>query len=232
MSAQESNQALSLVAENVKFIAASQPNQFDDFSREFDLARLDALIGEYERMVNRISRESEWQRFFERYKFVLGQALGCPIVFVQGQPSMGGGKFDGSGGKYGDFLYKNSLTNNSVIVELKTPRTNLLNATPVRGGMYGPSSALTGGLTQVLDQRSNFQKSISTFKDNSRMYDIESYAVRGCLVIGTLPENEDMKKSFELYRGNSKDVEILTFDELLERIRQVKEFLTMLDAEG
>ena len=162
MSAQESNQALSLVAENVKFIVASQPNQFDDFSRAFDLARLDALIGEYERMMNRISRESEWQRFFKRYKFVLGQALGCPIVFVQGQPSIRGSKFGGSGGKYGDFLYKNSLTNNSVIVELKTPRTKLLNATPVRGGMYGPSSALTGGLTQVLDQRSNFQKSIST----------------------------------------------------------------------
>ena len=224
MSAHDRIQALSTVVENAKSIAAKQPDQFDEISRAFDLARLDALIDEYELMMNRRSRENEWQRFFERYTFILSLALGNPIVFVQRQPSMGGGKLDGSGGKFGDFLYKNSQTNNSVIVELKTPRTKLLNTTTVRAGLYGPSSALTGGLTQVLDQRGTFQKSISLFKDNSRIYDIESYAVRGCLVIGVLPEDEDMKKSFELHRGNSKDVEILTFDELLERIKQVKEF--------
>ena len=232
MAAQDSNQALSLVAENVRSIATSQPDKFDDFSRAFDLARLDALIEEYERMMNRRSQESEWQRFFERYQLLLSQAMGYPIVFVLGQPAVGGGKLDGSGGKYGDFLYKNSQTNNSVLVELKTPRTKLLNAKPVRAGMYGPSSELSGSLTQVLDQRNFFQKSISAFKDNSRIHDIESYAVRGCLVIGILPDDEDMKKSFELYRGNSKDVDIVTFDELLERIKQFKEFLTMLDDEG
>ena len=224
-------QVLSTVAESASSIAASQPEHFDEISRAFDLARLDALITEYELMMNRRSQETEWQRFFERYTFLLSLALGYPIVFVQKQPSLGGSKLDGSGDKYGDFLYKNSKTNNSVIVELKTPRTKLLNTTAVRDGVYGPSSALTGGLAQVLNQRGNFQKSVSLFKENSRIHDIESYAVRGCLIIGTLPADEDMKSSFELYRGNSKDVEIVTFDELLERVRQVKEFLTILGDE-
>ena len=231
MSPHDRDQALSLIAGNVRAIAESQPDQFVDFSRKFDLARLDALIEEYGRMMRRRTREVEWQRFFERYKFVLSQALGSPIAFVQREPSVGGAKLDGSGGKVGDFLYRNSRTNNSVLIELKTPRTKLLNTGSVRGGVYGPSGDLTGGMTQVLDQRYLLLAEFESKKLRSRVYDIESYAVRCCLVIGTLPEDEDMKKSFELFRGNSKDVEILTFDELLEKLNMVKEFLAMLDAE-
>ena len=231
MSPQDRDQALSLVAANVRSIAESQPDHFVDFSRKFDVARLDFLIEEYVRMMKRRTREGEWQRFFERYKFVLSQALGSPIVFVQREPSVGGVKLDGSGSKVGDFLYKNSRTDNSVLIELKTPRTKLLNTGSVRAGVYGPSGDLTGGMTQVLDQRYTLLADFESKKGRSRVYDIEAYAVRCCLVIGTLPEDEDMKKSFELFRGNSKDVEILTFDELLEKLNMVKEFLEMLDAE-
>ena len=58
------------------------------------------------------------------------------------------------------------------------------------------------------------------------MYDIESYSVRCCLVVGTMPSDEDLKKSFELFRGNSKHVEIVTFDELLEKLKGLRDLLT------
>lgn len=58
---------------------------------------------------------------------------------------------------------------------------------------------------------------------------MESYSVHCCLIIGTIPSDEDRLKSFELFRGNSKDVEIVTFDELSEKLKQLRNFLTSAD---
>ena len=41
-----------------------------------------------------------------------------------------------------------------------------------------------------------------------------------------MPSDEDMKKSVELFRGNSKHVEIVTFDELLEKLNGLRDMLT------
>lgn len=58
------------------------------------------------------------------------------------------------------------------------------------------------------------------------MYDIESYAIHCILIAGTLPEDEDQKKSFEIYRRNSRNVLIITFDELLLKLTQLHDFLS------
>ena len=71
----------------------------------------------------------------------------------------------------------------------------------------------------MLDQRNEFQKDIARIKENSRISNLESYAVHGVLVIGTTPDGLDPQKSFELFRGNSKDITIITFDELLAKLK-------------
>ncbi|WP_216644722.1 Shedu anti-phage system protein SduA domain-containing protein [Candidatus Thiodictyon syntrophicum] len=63
----------------------------------------------------------------------------------------------------------------------------------------------------------------------SRIHDIESYAVHSFLIIGKTPTEVDQQKSFELFRRNSKDVQIVTFDELLEKLRQLRSFLAEED---
>ena len=40
-----------------------------------------------------------------------------------------------------------------------------------------------------------------------------------------MPAETDQIRSFELFRGNSKNVEIVTFDELLEKIKELRELL-------
>ena len=40
-----------------------------------------------------------------------------------------------------------------------------------------------------------------------------------------MPAEEAQRKSFELLRGNSKDVEIVTFDELLKKLDGLRQFL-------
>jgi hypothetical protein len=60
---------------------------------------------------------------------------------------------------------------------------------------------------------------------SARIYDLESYSVHGVLVIGKTPEGDEGKKSFELFRANSKDITIVTFDELLAKLKLLHEFL-------
>lgn len=152
-------------------------------------------------------------------------AFGYPIIKVQDQASVGGRKLSGSGEKITDFLFKNSLTNNTAIFEIKTPQTALLNKKPFRDGVYTPSADLSGSINQTLDQKYQFQSQIAQIKNASRIYDIESYSVHCCLIIGTTPDEDDQLKSFELFRHNSKDVEIVTYDELFEKLKQLCEFL-------
>ena len=85
---------------------------------------------------------------------------------------------------------------------------------------------MSGAINQALDQRYKLQKNIAAIKDESRIYDIETYAVHCVLIIGSLPKDLDQQKSFEMFRRNSKDVEIITFDELLEKLRLLHAFLS------
>jgi Domain of unknown function (DUF4263) len=152
-------------------------------------------------------------------------AFGYPIIKVKDQASVGGRKLSGDGDKITDYLVKNSPTNNTARFEIKTPQTAILNTRQFREGVYTPSAELSGSINQALNQRYQFQKHIASIKDNSRLYDLESYAVHCCLIIGRTPEGDDQKKSFERFRRNSKDVEIVTFDELLEKLKQLRAFL-------
>ena len=158
-------------------------------------------------------------------RFVLSMAFGYPIIKVQEKASVGGRKFSGKGDKFTDFLVKNSMTDNTAIVEIKTPQTKLLNQSAYRDGIYTPSSHLSGSINQALDQKYQFEREFTNIKDNSRLPDIKSYSVHCCLIIGMMPSEDDQRKSFELFRGNSKAVEIITFDELLKKLKNLRDFL-------
>jgi Domain of unknown function (DUF4263) len=111
------------------------------------------------------------------------------------------------------------------LIEIKAARTKLLGR-QYRGGVFPPSAELTGCLTQVLDQRHRLQAELSTKKVNSRRYDLEAYAVRCIVIIGKTPEEIEQKKSLELFRNNLHDTLVITFDELLEKLRHLHKFLS------
>jgi hypothetical protein len=193
---------------------------------DLELVTLEHLIKKYEEMLKKRLNENHWQKLFSENPFILNMAFGYPVIKIHDQASVGGRKLSGAGEKITDFIVKNSITNNTALLEIKTPQTRLLNKTVYRGEVYTPSSDLSGSINQVLDQKYKFQKEISTIKENTRLYDIESYAVHCALIIGQTPKDIDQQKSFELFRRNSKDVEIVTFDELLEKLKQLFAFLS------
>lgn len=231
LSKEDQNAVIGALSNTAAGIAKDQPEKLAKLRGDIELVTLDALITRYEKMLGDTLVEGRWQDFFNENPFILSMAFGYPVIKVRDQVSVGGRKLSGDGEKITDFLVKNSLTNNTAIFEIKTPQTPILNKTPFRDGVFTPSADLSGSINQALDQKYQFQKQIAQIKDNTRLYDIESYAVHCSLVVGKTPDGDDRKKSFELFRRNSKDVEIVTFDELLEKLKQLSAFLRAAEQE-
>jgi len=225
LSVADQNAAVRLVEQNKKEMAQKAPEQLLQLRNDIELVTLEVLIGKYEEMLAKDLPEARWQGLFNDNPFILNLAFGYPVIKIQDQAHVGGQRLTGAGDTITDFMVKNGISNNAALFEIKTPSSPLLNKTPYRGQLYTPSSDLSGAINQMLDQKSEFQKDIARIKETSRIYSLESYAVHGVLVIGTTPEGLDQQKSFELYRGNSKDITIITFDELLKKLKLLHEFL-------
>lgn len=225
----EQDAVIHALTKSAKSLGAEQTERLAKLQSDIELVTLDALISRFEEMLGKSLNEGRWQTFFHENPFILHMAFGYPVIKVQDQASVGGRKLSGKGEKVTDFLVKNALTNNTALFEIKTPQTAILGKAAYRDGVFPPSKDLTGSMNQALDQRYQFQRQVSTIKENSRLWDLESYAVHCCLIIGRTPTGTDAQKSFELFRRNSKDVAIVTFDELLEKLKQLRVFLTQAD---
>lgn len=198
-------------------IAMQSPEATDKLVSDLQLSRLEGAIAEFETLLGQNHNENKWQSFFEADPFLLSFAFGYPISFVNGQSYVGGRRIDGKGEKIGDFLAKNSLSNNAALIEIKKPQTPLLKK--YRDGVFAPHEELSGGITQVLDQRYQFVSNFAQhLKDNewwgeNALVDFEIDCV---LVAGTMPIDKDQRRSFQLYRKNSHGVRVVTFDEMLD----------------
>ena len=80
-----------------------------------------------------------------------------------------------------------------------------------------------------------FSSSDKLTKDfSSRMHsgknsELKSYSVEAVLVIGKTPKIPEIQKSFDLFRGNLKNISVVTFDELLEKLKELCKLLQQKD---
>ena len=122
--------------------------------------------------------------------------------------------------------------------EIKTHLSPLMKQakTPYRPECWQVSDELTGGIAQIQKTVQLSLKEIGTqleSKDNQGLPTGESvnvYQPKSFLVIGSLSEfqgqygiNEEKYSSFELFRKNVTNPEIITFDELFERASYIVE---------
>ena len=88
------------------------------------------------------------------------------------------------------------------------------------------SADLSGAISQVLNQRDNFQKHFAIHKMNTQE-EFETFNSKCVVLMGSIEDLDNSQlKSFELLRSNSKDVEIITFDELLGRFENLKALMS------
>lgn len=217
---------IDVLASQSKSITVDRPGTLAKLRGDIELVELDALISRFGEMLEAVHNEGVWQTFFTENPFILSFAFGYPFILLQDQASVGGRKLSGVGEKVTDFLMKNPVTNNVAVFEIKRPSTKLLQTTEHRSGVYGPSKELTGSITQILDQRYQLTTSFPYIKQTSRQYDIESFSVHACLIAGMTPRDPDEAKSFELFRNSLRNVDVVTFDELLERAKLLRSFLS------
>lgn len=218
--------AVELIAKSSAQIFQKNPESLIKLHQNIELVTLEGLIEKFESMIERAVSESAWQKLFTNNPFILSLAFGFPVMLVQSQAYVGGGRVQGDGEKIADFLIKTRSTNNAAIFEIKTPQTKLVRSKAFREGVHGPSSDLSDSINQVSDQINKLLLNIYAIKVNSKLFDLESYSVQGVLVIGHTPSELDRKKSLDLFRANIKNINILTFDELLEKLRQLHHFLS------
>ncbi|WP_396276725.1 Shedu immune nuclease family protein [Glutamicibacter creatinolyticus] len=223
----ERDNLLSVVTSESAAFAKSAPEKFKKLQRDIELVSLDRIIDSYSRSLEQGKNEQYWQTFFDDNAFALQQVFGVPMVSVQSGASVGGRGLSGKGDKIADYLFKNSLTNNVALVEIKKPATELLDTREYRNGVFGASRELNGAVTQVLDQAYQLTKNFAGLKESSLQWDLESYAVSCFVIAGRTPKSDNpaKQKSLELFRANSRNVTIVTYDEILERIKLLRDFL-------
>jgi len=225
LSTKDQDATLAAMAPIARDVVSRKPQAVEQLVREIELVTLEELIVRFEKRLAANGDEQIWQRFFKTHPFVLKLAFGYPILAMGDQVSVGGGRFDGKGEKIADFTAMAALSGNLAIIEIKKPGTRLLGKIPYRDGVYAPARELSGSVTQVLDQKYQLQTDFAAKKVKSRAWEVEAYAIHCLVVIGRNPTADDEKKSFELFRRDLRQVTVITFDELLAKLKSILDFL-------
>ncbi|MGG2718536.1 Shedu immune nuclease family protein [Pseudomonas aeruginosa] len=213
------------VRTNVDTLAAEAPQELIRLHAEIERATLAQMIEKYEEMLKKKLPEAEWQSFFERNIFILTMVFARPVRLLHTQFHAKPGRVDGKGAQIGDFLFAEHGFA-MAIVEIKKPASLLLRAKPYRNTeVFAPSADLAGAVTQVLYQKNNIHQYWLYHKESPELKDSRPDAVKCVVITGMLPKDELQRRSFEVFRNSSKDVEIITFDELLAKLRLLSEHL-------
>jgi hypothetical protein len=171
--------------------------------------------------------EPQWQSFFKRNSWIFGYGLDYRFLSIlQKEASVSSVDLDGKNEVISDFLLGDN--NFTVIVELKRPDTALFETDKNRSESWRLSRDLTYAVSQILTQKAEWEIKSETkqFTESGQPTSQSTVDPKTILIIGhtdqfkgTTKEALIKKKTFELFRRNSRAIEIVTYDELLERAK-------------
>lgn len=183
------------------------------------ITKIHRLIELWQGNINNADEEF-WQRFFKKHPWVISQVFSYPVVLFKDKAYIGGKSISNKGGNIIDFLYKNKLTDNLILVEIKAPTTKLLSK-EYRDNIYSVSTDLSGSVNQILNYKDGFQKEYNQLASKTSSAS-ELFNPKCLLIVGNQKKeiiSKYLRRSFELYRSEMKSVEIVTFDELFEKVK-------------
>lgn len=176
--------------------------------------------------------EEDWQAFFEANDWIFGHGLAYQfLVNEQAKPHLGGVDVTGSGAQYGDFMMSTAgAASFSVIVEIKKPGTPIMGNRSYRNGAWLIGGELAAGVAQVQANCQLWAVETSQTKANEHWLQERGIRViepKGILVIGDFSslkvddgtKTEERIETFERFRRNLANPEVVTYDELLERAK-------------
>lgn len=177
--------------------------------------------------------EKVWQHFFKQNPWIFGYGLDYKYLdILQNEATVRGADVSGKDSDILDTLA--ATTDYTVLVELKKPSTELFQGTENRSNSWRLSSNLFLAVSQILEYKASH---IVEWQDESKKFDDEGGKIsqkaldpktvlvigRDSMFSGTDKEVEIKKKTFELYCRDSRNIKILTYDELYRRAKFIVE---------
>jgi hypothetical protein len=217
--------AVAQVRASLPVLASERPYALMELRAEIERVTLTEMIAKYEELLSQELPEPRWQAFFEAHTFVLGLVFAHPVHLLKTQFHAQGTSIDGSGAQIGDFLLRHT-GRGLAIVEIKKPGTELLSGMPYRNTqVFAPSRELSGAVTQTLFQQSALRSNWLVHQTHKDLRDSSPDAIKCVVVAGRLPTDAYQLRSFDIFRNACKDVEILTYDELLAKLQHIRDHL-------
>lgn len=181
------------------------------------------------KLIDNIDNSSEqfWQNLFKENPYYLSLIAPTILQIICGQSYMGAKAIDNSGSSIADFTYKQGI-DNICIIEIKTPVTKLVENDRYRENVYAPSSELVSAVVQIKEQKDSFMKEYNSIRNKSIDNDIEfrAFDPKCYLIIGNSSDlNVTQIKSLNLFRNELNSVEIITFNELIDKIKLLYKIL-------
>jgi hypothetical protein len=192
---------------------------------EIDIVYIEDIVEEYKSNLKQVTDtdalEEKWHQFFKKHAWIFSQIFSFPAIFLDDKVNVGGHNISGSKDKIVDFLYRNKINSNIAFIEIKTHLTQLVFNSEYRNDIYPISNQLTGAIVQVLDQKNNLLKNYHSIvvKEAESLNSV-------CVVIAgdtTKFTKTGQDSSFELFRWSNKDVLLVPYNELLEKIENLLE---------
>lgn len=210
--------------ETAERLALMAPEQMPVLTALLGLAAVKGALAHWKEHTNEASEEF-WQKTFTERAYVLSQVFAYPVVVIETKAYVGGKLVDRTGGKEVDFLLATESTDSVILVEIKTPQTELLGP-EYRGNVFPLSRELSGAIAQVLRYRQTLTRNFDSLgaENPSRL----TLGEPRCIVIAGLSSKlstQVMRENFELQRERVRGVTVLTFDELFRRIERLVSLL-------
>lgn len=200
--------------EITNLIKAVPKGKLKGFTSLIDIAHLEEVLNIWN--TNQTNSDEEfWQKLFTDNSWILSQLFILPLIIVKDKAYVGGKTVENDGGKIVDYLYKNKVSGNISLIEIKTPESSLTGSE--YRGVYSMSTELSGASVQLAGYK---QTLLNDWNSTTKSFsELNAISPKCILIIGSLAKiSKEQREAFELYRRWYKEVEIVTFDELFEKI--------------
>ncbi len=173
--------------------------------------------------------ETDWQKFFQDQKWIFGYGLDYRMMTqFDREMNLTNVGTDNKEKVIVDFLM--TFNDFTVTVEIKRPDTQIFDKTKNRSGTWSFHNDFIDAVTQVLEQKAEWsilgQNPNNYNKEGNKKLVQRTKDAKAILLIGSKSEFDELENirereikqdTFELFRRDSRNIEILTYDELFER---------------
>jgi hypothetical protein len=204
--------------------------------KETDTYKLDFIINEYQKHLNEHSdNELKWQLFYEEYLSIINPSYKYVIREVD---TIFNALDIEADKRPVDFIVVD-LYNNIELIELKTPKADIISKNKDRNNYYLVHNC-TKACTQLEKYLLCFERNYLEVEKLLKRKISEKYGIsqkeinlittkpKAKLIIGKLEpitKNKARHQDFQLQRHSFKNIELITYDEILESLKEINKEL-------